>query len=630
MRRNSVSVVALMALAAIPGLAGPGFVGSAAAQDVNLVSATPTGVPSPPVVTDAAAVTVPVDTSSPTYTREEPKPAPVPLSPAPAAPSAASIDVPAPASIELGTPPTIETPPAPSTATVAALSLKEEIAARLKAERPREMLRADRDAAKTVYDARQGAPIWVTEQGFTPAAFVVMTEILAADSYGLDPKAFRLPTAPAPGSTLSKADLADLDVTLSLAALEYARYARGGRLDPVSLSKMLDRKPTIFEPSSVLTELAAAAKPDAYLRNLHPKHPQFERLRLKYVALRSGQSILPPAPVEATPPADAAPQKGAKTAPARKPAAPPTPAQLERKLLANMEMWRWMPLDLGADHIANNIPEFTTRLIRGGRVVWSERIITGKPETPTSLFSDEMRHIVFRPFWNVPESIKWKELQPQLQRSGGALARAGLRATYNGREINPGSIDWSATDLRNFHVFQPPGPGNALGQVKFVFPNKHDIYMHDTPTKPLFNTPVRAYSHGCVRVRDPLTFAEMILGPDKGMTRAQINALANSGPDNNEIKLTRRLPVHITYFTTVVDDDGTLKLFSDIYNIEQKVHLGLEGKAHLIQQPRIIAEKAPPRRNGLVQRPSGAFDQAGNAKSSGGPVDNWIKQVFSF
>jgi murein L,D-transpeptidase YcbB/YkuD len=473
--------------------------------------------------------------------------------------------------------------------------------------------REDRDEALKVYAERGGSPIWVDEQGLNPRALAVMGEIKSAEDYGLSLSAFRLPELSA--NAPSRVDLAEAETTLTLAALKYARHARGGRLNPASLSKNFDRQPVLFRPASILAELATAPNPEKYLRSFHPQHDQFERLRLKYVALRSGQTVLEqPAQTEPQPATKNA--KSAKTQPA--PAKPISNAALERKLLANLEMWRWMPVDLGDYHIKNNVPEFTTRMVRGGKTVHLERIVAGKVENQTPIFSDEMEFVVFKPFWNVPTSIKWKELQPQLMRNPDALSRVGLRAAYNGREVDPATVDWATADMRAFHVFQPPGSGNALGQVKFMFPNKHDVYMHDTPHKSLFNNPSRAYSHGCMRVRDPLRFAELLLAHDKGWDLARVTQLANSGPENNEVRLTKKVPVHVTYFTATVEDDGKLRIFNDIYGHETRVHLGLEGKAHLIVNPR--EEKyVPPSRGGP------AFVQ-----KSPNSLESWMKSVFNF
>jgi L,D-transpeptidase YcbB len=558
--------------------------------------------PQPPVSASPTATTVEPKPDTPAASDEAAK-AQAPTPPAPTPPGAAQ-----PASTQAAVEP--EKP---------AFTLGPDLTARLKALKPADAKsRADRDAAVKVYDARQGAPLWLSEDGFKPEAIALMNEIKGADSYGLQASTYKLPTETWSGKPTPD-QLVDAESTLSLAALLYARHARGDRIDPASLSKLIDRKAQVYEPSSVLTELGTAAKPDAYIRALHPSHPQFERLRLKYLAVKTGQNLN----IANAPPPPAPEQPAAKTAAKKGPVAPAplTNAQLEKKLLANMEMWRWMP-EMGATHIQNNIPEFTTRLVRDGQTVHLERIVTGKPDTPTPIFSDTMSIVVFKPFWNVPESIKWKELQPQLARNPGSLAKAGLRAAYNGKEVDPASVDWTTTDLRAFHVFQPPGAGNALGVVKFLFPNKHDVYMHDTPQKPLFEHASRAYSHGCMRVRDPLKFAELLLAHDKGMTRAQVNQLAATGPENNEVRLSKKVPIHITYFTAHVDDDGALKTFSDIYAHEKKVHLGLDGKQHLIEQPRIESEKAPPRSGAI------AFRKERQEKSD--PVGDWVKKIFSF
>ena len=187
----------------------------------------------------------------------------------------------------------------------------------------------------------------------------------------------------------------------------------------------------------------------------------------------------------------------------------------------------------------------------------------------------------------MPESIKKNEILPNLARGNiGVLERQNLRVSYRGRDINPATVDWTKADMRKFHVYQPPGASNALGIVKFRFPNKHDVYMHDTPSKSLFNATVRAFSHGCMRVRDPLKLAELVLAEDRGWTASRVTAAVRSGPKDNQINLTAKVPVHMTYFTAWVDDDGTSEAFGDIYGHESRIALGIAGKSHLIKQER--------------------------------------------
>jgi L,D-transpeptidase YcbB len=189
-----------------------------------------------------------------------------------------------------------------------------------------------------------------------------------------------------------------------------------------------------------------------------------------------------------------------------------------------------------------------------------------------------MRTVVMQPRWNVPNSIKIKELLPGLRAGGDPLRRQGLVLEYNGRRVDTYGVDWSRTDIRNFNIYQPPGGGNALGVVKFLFPNKHSVYLHDTPSKGLFNETVRAFSHGCMRVRNPVKLAELILNEDKGWDKTMTDDLIAHGPEENEISLTRPIPVHITYFTASVGSDGEVQTFDDVYGHEKRITLALQGR----------------------------------------------------
>ena len=168
------------------------------------------------------------------------------------------------------------------------------------------------------------------------------------------------------------------------------------------------------------------------------------------------------------------------------------------------------------------------------------------------------------------------------------IERYNVRIQSGGRDIDPLSVDWTQNDIRKFHVYQPPGDNNLLGVVKFRFPNKHDVYMHDTPQKHLFNGTVRANSHGCMRVRDPQKLAELILAEDQGWPAGRVASVIAGNQPNNQINLKRKVATHMTYFTVWVEDDGKVRTFTDLYNHESKIALGLEGKAHLI-----VREKGP-------------------------------------
>lgn len=429
--------------------------------------------------------------------------------------------------------------------------------------------KADRAALMQFYAERRYEPIWVDELGLTAAAQLVIAEVSQADDWGLDSSDFQFP-ALASHAAMSRDVRADVDVEISLAVLKYARHARGGRADPRRINANLDRKLRLIEPLQVIASAANDARPDAYLRSLHPQHPQFEKLRQQYLAIKRGD-FAPRVQQVAL-----ANGKNSK----KRAAARPQDAVLLRTIVANMEQWRWMPEDLGSYHVWVNIPEFTLRVMADGAAVHTERVVVGKAITQTPVFSDEIQHVIFHPFWGVPDSIKTKELLPNLQRGNiDILARNNMRIQYRGRDVDPRSVDWSRADMRKFHVYQPPGADNALGIVKFRFPNSHAVYIHDTPSKRLFNAEVRAFSHGCMRLRDPVKLASLLLTQDQKWSAEKVNAVVRKGPKNNWIALGQKVPVHITYFTAWVDDDGALKLYGDIYGHDSRIASAVGSKA---------------------------------------------------
>lgn len=497
---------------------------------------------------------------------------------------------------------------------------------------------AERAALKAFY-AERNAPVWVTPEGFTDRARHAMAEIAKADEWGLQASAFTLPTLPS--SDRSPAALADAEIKLSFAVLEYARHARGGRLDPSQVSRNFDQKVTLRDPKVVLETVAGLETPGSYLRALHPQHPQFELLRQALLKARAGSGrpevktdvvvMIPDGPAlklgmdhadvslvrerlrlplppgaedvydEQVQAAVAEFQRkngirpdgvlGSRTRAALNgnEKAPPAFGSDEQRLIVNMERWRWMPEELGRFYVWDNVPEFTTRVVKNGRLVHQAKIIVGKPDTQTVMFSANMRYVVFGPEWGVPDSIKIKEILPYL-RPGGygvfggfggtdtrVLERHNLRVSYNGRPVDASQVDWSQVDIRRFTFIQPPGAANVLGAVKFRFPNRHDIYMHDTPQRELFEKPVRAFSHGCMRVQNPGKLAEILLGEDKGWSAEHVRDLMARG-GNNEITLSTQIPVHVTYFTAVAGEDGHVKFQADLYGHDRRLIAALAGK----------------------------------------------------
>ena len=247
------------------------------------------------------------------------------------------------------------------------------------------------------------------------------------------------------------------------------------------------------------------------------------------------------------------------------------------EIIANMERWRWLPHDLGAFHVEVNIPEFEVRIVDNGKVVHETRVVTGKVTNQTPIFSDEMESIVVNPSWNVPASITMKEMLPNVRRDPGYLSRKGYQVLANVggkyRAVDPSMVDWSNANARKIRIRQPPGDDNALGAIKFLFPNDHSVYLHDTPSKSLFQKDVRAFSHGCVRVQDPLEFADVLLSYEGGWTPQRLRKMV--GGKESWVKLPKRIPIYLSYFTAVVDDSGELKTLPDMYGYNARVERAL-------------------------------------------------------
>ena len=506
--------------------------------------------------------------------------------------------------------------------------------------------KSQKDALAEYYGVPDRNLLWVDENGLTERAKLVMAEIAKADDYGLRASDYPLPDTAgfSPSDPKAKDWLAESEMKVSSAVVDYAKDARGGRLEPLRLSKNLDPKLALPNPSEVLELIAIRSDPAAYLRSFQPDQPQFEALRQKLIELRGGKVeevvkpdavTIPNGPVlkfgmeheqvallrkrldvpagsnennfdeavlEAVrqfQSANGSVADGMVGAGTRRllnggqqPQAVGSPART-RAILVNMERWRWLPHDLGPFYVTVNIPEFTLRVVEEGKPVHSARVVVGKPDKQTPVISDEMEEIVFNPYWNVPNSIKNEEIAPYMGQGGGffgggwdtsVLRRHNLRIKYGNRDIDPDQIDWSRNDIRNFDLVQPPGPGNVLGRVKFVFPNPHDVYMHDTTQKFLFNNAVRAESHGCMRVQNPNLLAQVLLKKDKNWSEARVESTFDAG-DDNHVALDQKIPVYITYFTLRVNEDGSFSSFNDLYGHDARMSAALDGKGYINETP---------------------------------------------
>jgi murein L,D-transpeptidase YcbB/YkuD len=239
------------------------------------------------------------------------------------------------------------------------------------------------------------------------------------------------------------------------------------------------------------------------------------------------------------------------------------------QIAMNMERWRWLPRDLGSRYILVNIPEMRLDVFEGDAVPISMRVVVGKSDTPTPIFNDEMTYLVFSPYWNVPTSIAEGETLPSLLKDPDFLARNNMEAVdATGAAIDPASIDVS--DPASYRFRQRPGASNSLGLVKFMFPNQFNVYLHDTPADSLFERATRSFSHGCVRVEDPVRLAEYVLRDQPEWSRGRIREAMQAGEEKT-VKLKSPIPVYLGYWTARVRSDNTVQFRQDVYNIDRRL-----------------------------------------------------------
>ncbi len=466
----------------------------------------------------------------------------------------------------------------------------------------------ERTAVENFYSGRSFAPLWTQASQLTDRAKGVIERLKAADKDGLEVADY-----PVPDFSAAKTpdDLANAELKLTASMLDYARQAQSGRVHWSRVSADIAYPDHPVDPTDVLVNVSTARDASAALESYNPPQPLFRALKAKLAELR-GDSEKPPAKIDEGPTLKFTPASGKKN---KNPAVAPQDARVptlrvrlgvtenasddhydeavaaavrkfqnnagldatgvlnnqtvkalnspkrDREIdtvLVNMERWRWLPRNLGEPKLNNayvilNIPDYTLKVMQGGKQVWTTRVVTGKPGIhATPLLSETMKFITVNPTWNVPPSIVQNEYLPALQQDPTVLERMGLRL-----ETGPdGSV----------HISQPPGDGNALGRIRFNFPNKFLVYQHDTPDKYLFAKDERAYSHGCMRVQYPDQYAEVLLGitdPQEHYTVAKIHSMYGSAEEN--INFPTPIPVHITYQTAFVDDSGKLEIRKDIY-----------------------------------------------------------------
>ena len=484
------------------------------------------------------------------------------------------------------------------------------------------------DALRAHY-ADDPAFLWVDGMDVSAAGAAVAAMVNGADAHGLVAGHYAVAPPPAgwPADDPARRyrELLAFELTLTARALRYALDMKDGAVDPNRLSGYHDFSKDRMTAAAALAAMAEADDAAAWLESLSPRQPDYAALKAELAALRAspqdaivipqGTFLRPGAISDALPMViGAARQKMSDETRARHAGTlaayaggnlydgalvplirdvqrdldlvpdgivgPKTVSRLGGQSRASridrvelaLERLRWHPEDYGPRHVVINQPEYRVRYMVGGETALSMRAIVGKRSNQTYFFHDEIEHVVYDPYWGVPQSIIVNEMLPKLHLDPGYLDRNGyVVTTLSGQQVSSSAIDWyQFAGKIPYNVRQKPGPGNALGELKIMFPNSHAIYMHDTPARNLFARDNRAYSHGCVRLEDPRAMAAAVLGKSEAHVARQLG-----GYEQVE-RLAAHVPVYVAYFTAWPNDDGVVAYHPDVYGRDAHLRRALD------------------------------------------------------
>lgn len=476
-------------------------------------------------------------------------------------------------------------------------------------------IEAARDVGKAVVAHYLAKPdfFWLSDGKPKFSTELVLDLFAKADDLGLMASDYEVEL---PGENADLQALIQFEMGMSLKAVRYALDARNGKINPNKLSGYHDFPKPDFTAGQAIAEITSAISPSAYLAAASPNNEKFMQLRATLKKLRSessdvitiadGTLIKPGRSHDELPNVIAAIRKKASTKLLQRHGEALTaysrtslftddlvavvkdfqrevklkpdgvvgrntisrlvdlaPQEKMDRVRLAMERLRWHPRNLGSRHVFINQPAYRARYIHNGEEKLSMRAIVGKRSNQTTFFHDMIDRVEYNPYWGVPQSIIVNEMLPKLRANPGYLDEQGYEVTtQSGRRISSSSVDWRTVGggVVPFNVRQYPGARNALGELKILFPNKHAIYMHDTPSRSLFKRERRALSHGCVRLQDPRGMAAAVLGT----TVSHVSSKINIGKNNAE-KLKSKIPVYVAYFTAWPNKDGEVEYFTDIY-----------------------------------------------------------------
>jgi murein L,D-transpeptidase YcbB/YkuD len=465
------------------------------------------------------------------------------------------------------------------------------------------------------YTDRVYAPVWFDQNGIKEDAHLAIAAMAEANDHALNPNNYApLELAQKIDTAQSPDEWAQFDLELSRQFLRYATHISSGRVQPNKINKALNLFPDRPEPKSFFENAEQAVDFSAFLDSLPPQSDNYARLKRRlaqyrtkaeaggFIGVPDGE-VLKPGMTDARIPVlrerlieediqiagnhtgevyDGDLVEAVKIFQDHHGLA--TDGVIGKNTLArlnipiqdkliqmelNMERRRWMRDDLGEFYVFVNLADQNLKVVRNGKTIHTTRVVVGKPYHATPVFSDQLEYVEINPFWNVPYSIATKEYLPKLKQNPSALSRQKIRVFQNGSEIAPTQVAWNSYSGGNFpfRLRQDPGDGNALGRIKFMFPNEFNIYIHDTPSKSLFSRAERAYSHGCIRASNPFALADVLL-TDSNSTPGHWEHIRDGG-ERTVVKPVVPIEVHLTYLTAWMNKDGSTHFRKDIYGRDE-------------------------------------------------------------
>jgi L,D-transpeptidase YcbB len=485
-----------------------------------------------------------------------------------------------------------------------------------------------------LYAARDHQRLWTGRRGLNRQGKRALEAVRTADEHGLLPQHYRLDEiARLDQGRTSGDDLLRLDVEVSAALLHLGAHLLNGRVSPAEVEKAWRTEPRTDDLAALLGDSLGSKDPArAFLDRVVPPHEPYRRLqgelaRYRRLADQGGWKPVPEGEVleagDSAPAArllalaqrltvegdlDASAAESLRSelsngqtgtygealsegverfqerngivvdgvlGPDTLATLNVTAEQRVRQIIYNLERWRWLPADFGERNIQVNIASQRLEAYEGGEVVLEMAVVVGRDDWETPVFTDRMEHVVINPYWNVPVSIVKADILPKARNNPSYIRQQNFEVlNASGKAVDPSSVNWASVSPGAYRIRQKPGPGNALGTIKFIFPNDHNVYLHDTPSEAAFDQDKRALSHGCVRVERPLDVAGFVFANQKGWDKAKVQQVMDSRK-HTVVQLDERLPVYLLYWTAFVDD-GRIRFRQDIYGHDKALGKALD------------------------------------------------------